>query len=406
MGGLKRTLGLGEVVFFGAGSIMGAGIYSIIGKVAGFGGNMIWLSFGIAALTALMSAFSYAELSSMFPKSGGEYEYVKNAMNRKMALVIGLIISVNGMVSGATVSLGFAGYFSQLWDVQLVFAAFGVIIFVWLVNILGIRQSSIINIIFTIIEVTGLILVIYVAIPFIGKVDIFEMPPGGMNHILLGAALSYFAYIGFEEIVKLSEETKKPEKRIPMALFSASGIVFIMYMLVAVSVVSVVPWEDLGNSDHPLSDVVSSGLGKAGVTIIALIALFSTTNTILSNMIGSSRILYRVGADHKKLSFLYSTSEKRKTPVVALIAVAIVMLAFASIGKLETAALIANFFIFITFLFVNISVIILRRIKPDQKRPFRIPFAVGNIPIPAALGIVMTLLLMGYSIYGLSLSAW
>ena len=406
MAGLKRTLGLAEVVFFGAGSILGAGIYSIIGKVAGYGGNMIWLSFAIASVTALMSAFSYAELSSMFPRAGGEYEYVKNAINRKTGLIIGLVISLNGVVSGATVSLAFAGYLSQLWQLPLILAAIGIIVFVWIVNTVGIRQSSVLNIVFTLIELSGLLLVVYVSIPFIGEVDYFQIPDGGVNNILLAAALSYFAFIGFEEIVKLSEEAKKPEKNIPRALFLAGGIVAVVYLTISVCVVSVIPWEALGESKHPLADVVEKDLGRIGVTLISLIALFSTTNTILSNMIGSSRILYRLGADHSSLGFLYSTSDKTKTPVIALIAVAGFMMIFASIGKLETAALIANFFIFVTFLFVNLSVIILRFTKPDSKRPYKVPLTIGKVPIISVAGIILTLLLMGYTIFGLTKSAF
>lgn len=402
---LKRTLGLTEAIFFGTGSILGAGIYSIIGKVAGLGGNMIWLSFTIASLTALMSAFSYAELSSMFPKAGAEYVYVRNAFNKKMAIALGLIISINGMVSGATVSIGFAGYFSQLWDIELFIAALGVITFVWIFNIIGIRQSSVVNIIFTIIEFCGLLLVLYVAYPYIGEVNYLKMPPGGYNHILLGAALSYFAYIGFEEIVKLSEETKDPEKNIPRALFSANGIVMIIYLVVAIGVVSVIPWEKLGESKHPLADVVESDLGKIGVTTITFIALFSTTNTILSNLMGSSRVLLQIGTEHQWLKWLSHVSSKRNTPVFAITCAAIVMVAFAAIGKLTTVALIANFFIFITFLFVNLSVIVLRKIQPDTARPYKVPFSVWNVPLPGILGMVLTLLLLGYTIYGLSVSA-
>lgn len=402
---LKRTLNLPEVVFFGAGSILGAGIYAIVGKVAGYGGNMIWLSFSIAAFTALMTAFSYAELSSMFPKAGGEFEYVKNAINPKIGVAIGLVISLNGILSGATVSLGFAGYLSELWDVKLIFGAFGVIIFVWLVNSIGIRQSSIVNIVFTIIEFSGLVMVVVVAFPFLGRVDYTEMPQGGVNNILLAAALSYFAYIGFEEIVKLSEETKDPKRNIPKALFIASGIVMIIYLIIAVSVVSVIPWEELGQSNHPLSDVVAVGMGKTGITIISLIALFSTTNTILSNMIGSSRLLFSIGRQFSFLQFLDYTLPNRKSPVLALILVAAFMLGFASVGKLETAALIANFFIFLTFLFVNVSVIILRVKKPRLDRPFTIPVSVKKIPLFPVLGILFTLLLMAYSVYGLTTAA-
>lgn len=404
MGKLRRTLGLAEVIFFGTGSILGAGIYAIIGKVAGFSGNMIWLSFAIASLTALMSAFSYAELSSMFPHAGGEYVYVKNAFNRKMAIAIALIISINGIVSGATVSIAFAGYFSQLLDINLFIAALGIICFVWLVNISGIRQSSIVNIIFTIIEFSGLALVIYIAIPYLGQVNYFEIPPGGFNHVLLGAALSYFAYIGFEEIVKLSEETKSPEKNIPKALFSANSIVMAVYLIVAVCAVSAIPWDQLGKSQHPLSDIVKNDMGKTGVTIISAIALFSTTNTILSNMLGSSRVLLHLGKENKKWKWLSFVSSKRKTPVFALILVAGLMIAFAAIGKLETVALIANFFIFTTFLFVNISVIVLRVKQPDTVRPYKVPFSIYKLPVPCILGVILTLLLLVYAVYGLFIS--
>lgn len=405
MAQLKRTLGLAECIFFGTGSILGAGIYAIVGKVAGFSGNMVWVSFLIASFTALMTAFSYAELSSMYPHSGGEYVYVKQAFNKKIGAVIGLIISVNGMVSGATVSLGFAGYFADLLPVSVYVAAPAIIGLVWLVNVTGIRESSTVNIIFTIIEMSGLALVIYVAAPYLGKVNYFELPPDGVNHVLLASALSFFAYIGFEEIVKLSEETKKPERTVPRALFISGVIVSIIYVTVAVCAVSAIPWKELKESDSPLADVTKLKLGATGATVVAVIALFSTSNTILSNMLGSSRVLLNMSKEHNWLSKLSYVSQKRKTPVFALILAAIVMVGFAMIGKLEKVALIANIFIFITFLSVNISAIVLRRKQHAKERPYRIPLNVGNMPLPSVLGVLMTLLLFGYTVYGLSIAA-
>ena len=302
MAQLKRTLGLAECIFFGTGSILGAGIYAIVGKVAGFSGNMVWLSFLIASFTALMTAFSYAELSSMYPKSGGEYVYVKEAFNEKIGAIIGIIISINGMVSGATVSIAFAGYFSELLDVNMRIASVGIIGLVWLVNVTGIRQSSVVNIIFTLIEMSGLALVIYVALPYFGEADYFELPPEGFNHVLLASALSFFAYIGFEEIVKLAEETKKPESTISKALFVSSAIVSVVYVTIAMLAVSAIPWEELKESKHPLSDIVDKKFGETGATIIAVIALFSTTNTILSNMLGSSRVMLNMSKEQKWLA--------------------------------------------------------------------------------------------------------
>ena len=391
MAQLKRTLGLAECIFFGTGSILGAGIYAIVGKVAGFSGNMVWLSFLIASFTALMTAFSYAELSSMYPKSGGEYVYVKEAFNEKIGAIIGIIISINGMVSGATVSIAFAGYFSELLDVNMRIASVGIIGLVWLVNVTGIRQSSVVNIIFTLIEMSGLALVIYVALPYFGEADYFELPPEGFNHVLLASALSFFAYIGFEEIVKLAEETKKPESTISKALFVSSAIVSVVYVTIAMLAVSAIPWEELKESKHPLSDIVDKKFGETGATIIAVIALFSTTNTILSNMLGSSRVMLNMSKEQKWLGKLAYVSPKRKTPVFALIAVAV--------------AFIANLFIFVTFMSVNVSAIVLRKKQARFERPYKIPLNVGDVPVLSVVGVIMTLLLFCYSIYGLTISA-
>jgi APA family basic amino acid/polyamine antiporter len=402
---LHRTLGLAECVFFATGSILGAGIYAIIGKIAGFSGNMIWLSFGFASLTALMTAFSYAELSSMYPHTGGEYVYVKEAFNEKIGSIVGYIISISGAVSGATVAIGFAGYFSQLLSVGMIMSTIGIIVLVLLINVSGIRKSSLLNIIFTIIEVSGLGLVIYVAWPYIGDVNYLEIPPGGINHVLLASALSFFAFMGFEEIVKLSEETKNAERTIPRALFISSIIVTILYTIVALCAVSAIPWEQLKESSRPLSDIVKQEMGTVGATIIAFIALFSTTNTILSNMMGSSRVMLNMSREKKWLKKLNYISPKRKTPVRTLIVAAILMICFALIGKLERVALMATFFVFITFLFVNLSVIILRIRQKTRGRPYRIPVNINNIPLPSLLGIILTLVLFSYTMYGLAISA-
>lgn len=398
---LKRALGLSECIFFGVGSILGAGIYAMIGKVAGLGGNMVWMAFIIASLTAIFSALSYAELSALFPKAGGEYVYIKKAAGQKAGTFFGMMISLNGIISGATVSLGFAGYFSQLIGVPALLASLGIILLIFLVNVSGIRQSSRLNIVFTIIEAGGLGFVIYAASSSLGKIDYFESPPGGLNSLLSAAALSFFAYIGFEEIVKLSEETRNPSKNIPRALITASFIVMAVYTLVAICAVSVIPWQELKNSQSPLADIVSKSFGANGALIISVIALFSTSNTILSNMLGSSRVLLNMSTEIGFLKRFSYISSKRQTPVAALIFILIVMSAFALIGNIETIARIANFFILLTFLMVNISVIVLRKTMKNAERPYRIPVNIKNIPLSSLLGILFTLVLTGYTVYGL-----
>jgi basic amino acid/polyamine antiporter, APA family len=399
---LKRSLGLWQCVFFGVGAILGAGIYALIGKAAGMGGNMVWVAFIIASITALCSAFSYAELSSMFPAAGGEYVYAKNALGKKTGVALGIFISLNGIITGAAVSIAFAGYFAKLLNIDPLITSLGIIILLIVVNAIGIRESSAINIVFTIVELSGLALVIYAASGEIGSVDYFELPPTGITGILSAAALSFFAYIGFEEIVKLAEETKEPTKNIPRALFIASAIVMVVYLAVTISAISAMNWQELSQSRSPLADIVSKEWGNAGGIIIAIIALFSTSNTILSNMLGSSRVLYSMAKEVHIFRSLSTVHVTRKTPIASLLLVLVIMVAFALIGNIQTVALLANVFIFLTFLIVNISVIVLRVRHPRAKRPYRMPLSIGKIPVIPLIAVICILVLVSFTVYNLA----
>jgi APA family basic amino acid/polyamine antiporter len=399
MAELKRTLGLGACVFYGVGSILGAGIYTLIGKTAGVAGNFAWLAYLIASFCALLTAFSYAELSTAFPKAGGEYVYAKEAFGKKAGMTLGIIITLNGIITGAAVAVGFAGYFSDLTGIELVFVPLLIVGFIFLVNAAGIQHSSVVNTIFTLIEVGGLLLVICCSVPEFGKVDLLELPPDGTSGIFMAAALAFFAYVGFEEIVKLAEETRKPEKVIPRALFLTSIIVIIVYTLVSISAVSVVPFDELGSSESPLADVVGTQIGQTGIVIISVVALFSTSNTILSNMLGSSRVLLNMSKESEKLSFFSKISGKRKTPIAALILILVIMGGFSLIRDIETIARLATVFIFLTFIAVNLCVIVLRIHKKDVKRPYKVPFSINNIPVISVLGVLLTTVLLGFTIY-------
>jgi len=401
MAELKRSLGLGECIFYGVGSILGAGIYTLIGKTAGIAGNMTWLAFLIASVCALLTAFSYAELSAAFPKAGGEFEYAKQAFGKKTGITLGMVITLNGIVTGAAVAVGFAGYFNDLTNTSLGFVPFAIIALIFLINSAGIKHSSVVNIIFTLIEAGGLLFIIFSAVPDIGKVNYTELPPEGINGILTASALAFFAYVGFEEIVKLAEETRNPGKAIPRALFITSAIVIVIYTLVSLSAVTVVPFEELGQSKSPLADVVKVRFAETCIVIISVIALFSTSNTILSNMLGSSRILLNMSKETKSLTFFSKVGSKRKTPVMALLLILVIMCSFALIGSIETVARIATVLIFITFIAVNLCVIVLRFRKPSLKRPYKVPFSIGKIPVISTLGVLMTLVLLGYNLYSL-----
>ena len=397
MASLDRSLGLGQIIFFGVGSILGAGIYTLIGKVAGHAGNLTWLAFLIASFTAMLTAFSYAELSAAYPKSGGEYVYVKRAFGQRMGTFIGLVIASNGIISAATVSLGFAGYFTELIQVPIWPVAVGILFLLFAVNAIGIQASSNVNMVLTGVEILGLVVVGVAAFPQLGTVDLLQGAGTGMDGLFFAAALSFFAYVGFEDIVKLAGETRDPQRNIPRALFAANGIVFVIYTALAVLVVGALPWQELADAPAPLSAIVESEWGRTGALFIAVAALFSTGNTMLSNMLGSSRVLSYMGRDVRPMQWMTAVS-KRKIPVRALVLILLVACAFAAIDDIEVVARIATITIFLTFLVVNLSVIALRVKQPDLERPYRIPWSIGGVPVISVLGVLSTLVLLGYAV--------
>jgi len=217
MAELKRALGLFDVTVASVGIILGAGIYALIGLAAQSSGNATWLSFLITAVIAIFTGLSYAELSSMFKGDAGEYDYLRAAFNKPFAFVMALSMICAGFISAATVSLGFAGYISKLLPIPLLTAAVLLVLVMTFINFIGIQESNKFNMISTFIEFIGLTIIIFLGVPKLGSVNYFDMP-FGFPGVFSSAALVFFAYMGFESIIKLREETKNPSVTIPKAL--------------------------------------------------------------------------------------------------------------------------------------------------------------------------------------------
>jgi APA family basic amino acid/polyamine antiporter len=396
---LKRELGLWQTMLCGVGIILGAGIYALIGEAAGIAGNALWISFIIAAIISAFTGLSYAELSSMFPKAGAEYEYVRKTFKKNISFLTGWMIIFSGAVAAAAVSLGFGGYFTALFGTPVLVTAIIAILVMAAINFYGIKQSAIVAIILTLIEAGGLIFIIFLGLPYIGSVNYFDFPFNAtadvmFSGIVAAAALIFFAYIGFEDMVKLSEETKKPTKNVPKALILAIVITTIIYILVAVSAVSVLGWEKLSTSKAPLASVASVALGENAFIILAIAALFSTFNTALLLMIATSRIVYGMAEENALPSVLSYVHPKRRTPWFAIAITTILCIVFVLFENIKTVASVTNFFVFLTFAIINLCVIKLRYKYPKAKRGFTIPINIGKLPILPILGIIFSLLLM------------
>lgn len=384
---MKREIGLLEATLSGVGIILGAGIYVLIGKAAGLAGNAIWASFLLAASIAVLSGLSYAELSSMFPKAGAEYVYTRKAFGEKLAFLIGWLIILSGLVGGATVALGFAGYFNALFGAPQIPVALGLILAVSAIIFYGIKESALLAVTFTLIEVCGLLLVILVGLPYLGTINYFETP--SLSGVFAAAALVFFAFIGFEEIVKLAEETRRPEEILPRALLFAIAITTTLYVLVALASVSVLNWNVLGATSAPLADVAATVLGRDAFTILTFIALFATANTVLLILLATSRILYGMAAEESLPLTFSRIHPGRRTPWVAIVIVMITSMLFALIGEISIVAGITNFTVFTTFIVVNYSVIFLRFKKPEIERAFKIPVNIGEFPVLPVIGAAL-----------------
>ena len=390
---LRKDLGLLEAVCAGVGIIVGAGIYVLLGPAAGLAGNAVWISFIISAFLALLTGLSYAELNSLYPKDGSEYLYIENTFNKKLAFLIGYTILLGGSISAATVSLGFAGYLSSLINYNIILLALGILFLMGVINLFGAKDSSYFNIILTSLQILGLIFIIIVSLKHFGSVNYFKAP-NGISGVFGASSLIFFAYIGFESLVKLSEETKNSKKIIPIALISSIIIATILYILVSLSAVSVLGYEVLSQSKAPLSDLISKALGSEYAIYITIIALITTATTVLLQLLATSRILYGLGNDINLFKIFTKLSKKNRSPYIAVITTLILASFFILIGNIEIVASITNFTIYITFFFVNLSLIILRYTKPNAKRKFKVPFNIKNFPITALLGLLSSVFFM------------
>jgi APA family basic amino acid/polyamine antiporter len=390
---LKRVLKTPEVVLSGIGVILGAGIYALIGEAAGMAGNALWMAFILSAAVAAFTGLSYAELSSMFPLAGAEYEYTSRSFGETLAFIVGVLVILSGIVGAATVSLGFAGYFQGITGLPLVGTAVLLLVVLAAIIFAGIRQSTAFIIVFTLIEAAGLIGIIIIGLPHLGSVDYLAMPLGFAG-VLQASALIFFAYQGFEEIVKLSEETVNAERVIPKSLLIALGITILLYMLVAVAAVSVAGWEGLAGSNAPFAVIAGEALGEGAFFVFTVIALFATANTALLMLLASSRIMYGMARSRSLPAPFGIVHPKTQTPWVAVAGAALCSLLFLSLGNIRDVALVANFTLYVTFIVINAAVIVLRVRMPDSPRPFRLPLSPGGIPLLPLLGIATCLLFL------------
>ncbi len=390
---LPRVLGLGHVIASGVGIIVGAGIYVLLAPAAEDAGGLVWLSFVVSAVVCVFTAMSYAELASMFPRTGGEYEYSSHVFGRTVTFMIGWAMAGGLVIAGATVSLGFARYAQYFWEIEDRWLALGVLGVAALMVVWGSSRWSKLVVLLSLAQVAGLVFIVVIGIGHFGDGGLFTgrggSPWNSFGGVMSAAALVFFAYIGFDEVATLSEETNDPTRNTPRALLWSLGISAVLYVLVSIAAVNVLGAEGLASSTQPLTDVAADAVGDRAGAVMAVFAMLTTTNTVILVLTAASRMFFAMSRSGD-LPSIGARLTRTGAPWVGVAFSAVVGAGFVIWGELKLIASATDFTIYAIFLSVNVMVTVLRRRDPERARPFRSPWSVGQWPMLPIIGFAFT----------------
>ena len=406
---LKKSMGPVALTALGVGAIIGTGIFVVIGEGASIAGPALVVSFILAAVTCAFSALSYAELSSSVPVSGSAYTFSYATMGELIAFIIGWDLILEYGVSVAAVAVGWGGNVNEFLE-----AAFGValpdaiskspadggvfnipaVFIVLLITFLlvrGTRESARVNAVMVGIKLLVLAFFVVVAFSAFNSGHFVPFAPQGVQGVTVAAGVIFFAYIGFDAVSTGSEESNNPGRDLPIAVIGSLLISTVIYILVAIAAVGVAPVEVLTGSDAPLAAALREGAGIpwAGA-VLAAGALIAITTVVLVIMYGQTRIFFAMCRDGLFPRRLAKVHPRYGTPSRLTIGFGVfisLLAAFIPLGEIVKLVNIGTLF---AFLLVNIGVIVLRRIRPDMERPFRVPW----VPVLPIIGIAFVIALM------------
>ncbi|WP_431038658.1 APC family permease [Pseudomonas yamanorum] len=375
------------------GDVLGAGVYALAGTIAGEVGGAIWVPLLIALFFAMLTAGSYAELVTKYPHAGAASVFAEKAFKSPLiSFLVGFCMLAAAVTSAAGLSLAFAGdYLSAFIDVSPHIAALMFLLIIGILNARGIRESLGANLVMTLIELSGLVLVVVAAGWYFrtGEADLsrtLTFKPG-VSPVLavLGAALlAFYSFVGFETSANLAEEIKDVRKIYPRALFAALLTAGVVYMAVGVAASVVLPTERLVATSAPLLEVVrTSGLNIPPM-VFAFIALIAVANGALLTMIMASRLTYGMANIGLLPKALGAVLPKRRTPWIAILVTTLIAIALTMTGTLEKLAQTVVLLLLFVFLSTNIAVLVLRR-DVVQEEHFRVPTFLPMLAVASCL---------------------
>ncbi|WP_433591207.1 amino acid permease [Nocardia sp. CA-145437] len=404
---LRRSMGLIPLIALSVGATLGTGIFVVLGEAAPLAGPAVVVSFVIAALAALFSALSYAELAGAVPVSGSAYSYTYATLGEIVAWVCGWCLLLEYGVSVAAVAVGWGAYLNEFlgstigWRIPDVLAqppgaggvinlpAAVVVLLATAVLLGGVRESARVTTVTTVIKIAVLVFFVAVAVTAFNSSNLHPFAPEGISGIGAAASMVFFSFIGFDAASTAGEEVKNPQRDLPRAIIISLGIVTLMYVLVALTAVGAVGVGGVSSSGASLATVLDQVTGRGWpATILAAGAVIAIASVVLTVLYGQTRILVAMSRDGLMPSVLSRVGQKRVPTINTLIVggVVAVLSALVPLGELVNATNIGTL---VSFGLVNIGVLVLRRTKPDLPRSFR-----TLVPVVPVIGVAMCVWLL------------
>lgn len=398
---LKRTLGAVDLTALGIGAIIGTGIFVLTGVVASrFAGPAVTISLLISGIAAALTALVYAELASMVPVSGSAYTFSYAALGEIIAWIIGWDLILEYSVAAGAVSIGWSSYIVDLFrsiglslpksftacpsDGGVVnLPAAIIVILITSLLIRGTHESTLVNTIIVAAKLLAILLFIAVGIGFVRAENWAPFAPFGWPGIMRGAAIIFFAYIGFDAVSTAAEEVKNPRRDLPTGIIASLGISTLLYLTVATILTGMVPYRELSTASPVAWSLLKVGV-KWASAVVSVGALAGLTSVLLVNIYGQSRIFFAMSRDGLLPPVFSRVHPVFQTPVFVTLLTGSVVAMTGAFLPIQTVAELANIGTLFAFILVSIGVVVLRRTKPEVRRPFRTPL-VPYVPATAAL---------------------
>ena len=391
---LKRVMGPGLLLLFVVGDILGTGVYALTGRVANEVGGAVWLPFVVAFVVALLTACSYLELVTKYPRAAGAALYTHKAFGiHFLTFIVTFAVMCSGLTSASSASKAFAENFGEAFDLSLgegaglTAVALGFMTLIALVNFRGVGESVKLNVLLTCVELSGLLIVICIGAWALGggegdlsRLTQFNAAEGesAFFSVTAATALAFFAMVGFEDSVNMAEETKDPVRIFPKVMLTGLCITGLIYVLVSISSVSLVAPADLGEGDAPLLKVVEAGAASFPLWIFAFITMFAVANSALINMLMASRLLYGMANERVLPKVLGKVHPSRRTPWVGIVFTTVIAFGLIWFADLTALGGTTSLLLLCVFTVVNIAVLVLRR-DPVEHKHFKAPTVIPVI---------------------------